>query len=77
MGPFEVVLDFLYGRFGLPHQGLIVALGYRIISVVIAFVGVCYYLGSRQEVAAVMHDEEAQEQDDRLTCDRGAPQSPG
>lgn len=63
MGPFEVVLDFLYGRFGLPHQGLIVALGYRIISVLIAFVGVCYYLGSRQEVAAVMHEEEAQQQE--------------
>jgi uncharacterized protein (TIRG00374 family) len=61
MGPFEVVLDFLYGRFGLPHQGLIVALGYRILSVLIAFVGVCYYLSSRQEVAAVMHEEETQE----------------
>ncbi len=54
MGPFEVVLDFLYGRFGLPHQGLIVALGYRMITVSIAFVGVCYYLGSRQEVDEVM-----------------------
>lgn len=61
MGPFEVVLDFLYGRYGLlhpglivPHQGLIVALGYRMITVLIAFVGFCYYLGSRQEVADVI-----------------------
>jgi uncharacterized protein (TIRG00374 family) len=52
IGPFEWALDSLYARFGMPlHQGLIVALAYRIITVLIAFVGVCYYLGSRQEVA--------------------------
>jgi len=43
----------------LPGQGFVVALGYRIATVLIAAVGVCYYLGSRQEVAEVMHEAEA------------------
>jgi uncharacterized membrane protein YbhN (UPF0104 family) len=65
MGPFEAVLDLLYadipladalpGQDHIPRgQGLVVALGYRIVSVLIAAVGVCYYLGSRQEVAEVI-----------------------
>jgi ActR/RegA family two-component response regulator len=39
-------------------QGLVVALGYRIITVLVAAVGVCYYLASRQEVARVLHAAE-------------------
>ena len=42
-------------------QGLVVALGYRVITVLIAAIGACYYIGSRQEVAqsieAVGEDE--------------------
>jgi len=67
MGPFEVVLNLLYAGIPLPGalpgqehmllgQGLVVALGYRIVTVLIAAVGVCYYLGSRQEVTQVMHE---------------------
>ena len=65
LGPFEAVLEFFYmqmpgpdGVTVLAGQGLIVALCYRIITVLIAAVGICYYLASRQEVAEVM--EEAQ-----------------
>jgi len=64
MGPFEFVLDRLYlfapvaGGAMKPGQGLAIALGYRIITVLIAAVGVCYYLGSREEVAEVLHDAE-------------------
>ena len=42
-----------------PGQGLVVALGYRMIGILIAAVGVIYYLASRREVAAVMHEAEA------------------
>lgn len=51
MGPFEAVLEFLYSHSGMPlHQGLIVALAYRIASVLIAAVGIAYYLWSRAEI---------------------------
>jgi hypothetical protein len=63
VGPFEYVLDRLYvyapmsgGAKMIAGQGLVVALGYRLITVMIAAVGICYYLVSRQEVAAVLHD---------------------
>jgi glycosyltransferase 2 family protein len=58
MGPMEVVLDFLYDRiFSLTEsQGFVVALGYRIITLVIAMVGLCFYLAARREVAESMHE---------------------
>ena len=75
MGPFEFVLDRLYpyaplagGGAMKPGQGLVIALGYRIITVLIAAVGICYYLGSREELAEVLHEaeqEDEQEQTDR------------
>jgi uncharacterized membrane protein YbhN (UPF0104 family) len=65
MGPFEFVLDRLYlyapvvgGGAMTPGQGLVIALGYRIITVLIAAVGICYYLASRAEVAEVLHEAE-------------------
>jgi uncharacterized protein (TIRG00374 family) len=60
MGPMEAVLDFLYANvFGLDkRQGFVVALGYRLVTVLIAMVGVCYYLSARREVAQVMHEAE-------------------
>jgi hypothetical protein len=63
IGPMELVLDRLYPYAPMPGdvrmfagQGLVVALGYRIITVLIAAVGICYYLVSRREVAEVLHD---------------------
>jgi len=70
MGPMEVVLDFLYANiFGLDkRQGFVVALGYRLVTLLIAMVGVCYYLGARREVAEVMHEaEDEQELDPQLS----------
>jgi len=62
MGPLEIVLSFLYavvsGVKAAQAQGLVVALGYRIVTVLIATVGFFYYLASRQEVAEVMHEVE-------------------
>ncbi len=71
MGPFEFVLEFLYQEVH-PHvprnivipvgQGFVVALGYRLICVLIALVGVCYYLGSRKELAQAMHEAQQEQQ---------------
>ncbi len=66
LGPFEAVLDFLYaaipGRVRIPAgQGLVVALAYRIVTVLVAAVGIGYYLGARREVSEVL--QEAQQAD--------------
>jgi len=63
LGPFEFVLEYLYTHVPAPvviaaGQGLVVALAYRLITLLIAAVGVCYYLGSRQELAEVIHEVE-------------------
>jgi hypothetical protein len=67
MGPFEVVLNVLYYQVPIPgtvdlekykYQGLVVALGYRIITVLIAAIGLVYYLTGRREVAEMMHEVE-------------------
>ena len=67
MGPFEVVLNILYYQVPIPgtvdlekyrYQGWSSRLGYRIITVLIAAVGLVYYLTSRREVAEMMHEVE-------------------
>ena len=85
LGPFEAVLEFFYIQMPgdvkmLAGQGLIVALCYRIITVLIAAVGICYYLGSRQEVAEVIEEaEHEQEAEGPPTPDAAASlaQAPG
>jgi len=63
-GPFELVLEFLFVHMGMPsHQGLIVALGYRLVTVLIASVGFFYYLAARREVAESVHDAETDEEE--------------
>lgn len=67
LGPFELVLEFLYTHVPEPGveiakgQGLVVALTYRLICVLIAMIGLVYYLAGRREVAAMMHDAEQQQ----------------
>ena len=65
VGPLEFVLDALYVRvFAMAvGQGLVVALGCRICELLIALVGLCYYLGARRELSEVMHDAEATPED--------------
>ncbi len=52
------------GRMLTANEGLMVALGYRVITVLIAAVGICYYLGSREQLAEALHeaDLEAEEE---------------
>jgi uncharacterized protein (TIRG00374 family) len=74
LGPFEAVMEFFYVQMSAPRdvhgQGLIVALAYRIICLLIAAVGMVYYLGSRAEVAAVMEEAEHEQE-------APGPSSPG
>lgn len=63
MGPSEFVLDRLYlflpvagGPPTQPGQGLVIMLAYRLITLLIAGVGICYYFTSRSEVAEVLHE---------------------
>ncbi len=72
LGPFEFVLNRLFSVVALPDggymiagQGLVVALGYRIITVATAAVGAVYYLISRQELAAALHEVEEEPEFDK------------
>jgi uncharacterized protein (TIRG00374 family) len=65
-GPFEGTFKFLYAHL---HQGnvlaaesqaLVIALVFRLMSILLAAVGFCYYLGSRREVAELMHEAETE-----------------
>jgi len=68
-GPFEVVLNLLYARipcsdgaYMVQGQGFVVALGYRIVTLLSAAVGLAYYLAGRRDVAEAIHDEVEAEQ---------------
>ncbi|MHB8902275.1 MAG: hypothetical protein ACYC6Y_26245, partial [Thermoguttaceae bacterium] len=59
-GPFELVLNFLYTQVGnadgsavAPSQGLMVALAFRVVTIVVAAAGLVYCLATRSEVAEV------------------------
>jgi uncharacterized membrane protein YbhN (UPF0104 family) len=60
LGTTEYVLDELYQEFAGsdPGVGLMAALGYRLVTFVIAGVGGCYYLASRRTVAEVLEEAE-------------------
>jgi hypothetical protein len=67
LGAVEAAYEFLYrnvpqaiGGVGVGGVGALVSLAYRIVMLVVAFVGVCYYLASRREVAEVMHEVEVE-----------------
>jgi uncharacterized protein (TIRG00374 family) len=69
VGPSEFALDFLYSHVpvtsgpAIPSgQGLVVILAYRLISLLIASLGVFYYFGNRREMTTVIHEAEAETQ---------------
>jgi hypothetical protein len=67
IGPTEFAMNYLYPSVARPGviittgQGLLVALVYRLFSVLIAALGVFYYFGNRHEMAEVMHEAEEEE----------------
>jgi hypothetical protein len=72
-GHVEASLHWLYAQVPLPsgqmlaaNEGLMVALGYRIITVLIAAVGICYYLTSRAEVTEILHEAERETEHERI-----------
>ena len=62
LGGFEFALDWLYRSMGpaimAPSFGFVVALGYRLITLVIAGIGVVIYLGSRKDIGRLLDDNE-------------------
>ncbi len=54
LGAYELALDFLYRRVSpetvSESQGFVIALAYRVVTLLIAAIGVGYYLAARQEV---------------------------
>ena len=72
LGAFEGVVDFFYrsvpqGIVVLKGQGLIVSIGYRAITILIAMVGVGFYLGQRREGAMTPQAAEASPSDENET----------
>lgn len=73
IGGFEYVVDFMYRGLSsaavAKSQGFVVALGFRIATLVVAMIGVFYYLTSRQEMKTLIeeakHEEEVEEQEAR------------
>lgn len=67
LGATEYVIEFLYTHVATvltvsEGHGFIVSLGYRIITVAIAMVGVVVYLTSRKEMTAVIHEAEEEKE---------------
>jgi hypothetical protein len=63
----EAGVEFLYAKVSAAvgpsiaaGQGLVVILAYRLITVLIAALGVRYYVGNRREMAEVMHEAETE-----------------
>lgn len=63
LGAFEGTLDFLYQKIGSidPGQGFIVALGFRLVTMIVALPGIFYIVRGRRTVAEVMHEVEEEE----------------
>lgn len=72
MGAYEYVLDFLYraispGALFGEHQGFVIALGYRFITVIVALIGAAYYLTGREEMSKLVKEAEHEMEDDAKT----------
>lgn len=62
LGAVEYALDFLYRGISsveiAERQGFIIALAYRVLTMVIASIGLVYYLAGRRELRTVMREVE-------------------
>ncbi|HVA50390.1 MAG TPA: lysylphosphatidylglycerol synthase transmembrane domain-containing protein [Pirellulales bacterium] len=78
LGAFEMVVKMLYERVPLDihvaeGQGFVVSLGYRAVTILIALIGVCYYLASRREVAKVLAEAEREMDEEGEQPAAGSP----
>ncbi len=61
-GPQEGAIQFLYAQLAdAGTKGLVVGLTYRMITILIALVGVCFYLAARGEVSEAIHEVEEED----------------
>jgi len=72
LGTIELLMNYLYTSVTRaiqgeqaalaipPDLGVLVSLGYRIVTLIVALVGVGYYLTARREVAQMMHEVESE-----------------
>jgi uncharacterized protein (TIRG00374 family) len=62
IGFYEVAITLLFRAFSPPGapptMGLLIALGYRLIQISIATIGLAYWLAGRREVEKLMHEAE-------------------
>jgi uncharacterized membrane protein YbhN (UPF0104 family) len=72
LGAFEVALDFLYRNISpesvAERQGFVIAIAYRVFTLLIASIGIGYYLASRREVQTLLREAKRQ----HATGERGA-----
>lgn len=72
LGAVENVIDTLYVQIADSHMGAIVTFGYRAITILVAAIGAGYYVASRREVSAAIHEAEAEAaQDGAADGDKG------
>ena len=67
LGTFELAMDQLYKLLAsdTDAEGTVVALAYRLITILVAAIGVVYYWTSRREVHALLQEAEAEARRDR------------
>jgi glycosyltransferase 2 family protein len=62
IGFYEVAITLLFRAVSPPaapeNMGLLIALGYRIVQILIATIGIAYWLAGRREVRELMHEAE-------------------
>ena len=79
IGVYEVCITLMFRAVAPPgapqNLGLLIALGYRVIQICIASIGLVYWLTSRSEVQELMHEAEEQPPED-LPLDEPAAASP-
>lgn len=59
VGPFEAVLELFYHRMGMvAHEGLIVALAFRLATLATAAIGMGFYFASKAEMSQLLEAEQ-------------------
>jgi len=66
LGSLEFALDFLYRNVTTAEvpagQGFVIALGFRVVMILIASIGMVYYVSGRKQVNALMKQAESEEE---------------
>lgn len=79
IGVYEIAMTLMFRAVSPPgappNMGLLIALGYRLIQILIASIGLIYWLTSRSEVKELIHEAEEDPPED-LTIDEPAAASP-